>query len=425
MSGGDDHSGRTEYSDEPGRSDSHDHDDMISWREGARRVAGLRERWLDRLGVETVGLDRIAGRTLAEPIDAPADVPAASHATMDGYAFDATEPFPYDLLDREVFPEAEPPPLEPGEAVRIFTGATLPLQANAVLKQEDATVRDRQLTGSSITPGTYVYERGSNVRAGERLFEAGDRLSPKDALLLGDLGIEDVPVRSRLSVGLLATGTEIHEGRIADLDSPMLAGLVRSWGHEATYEGTVPDEYDRVRDRIVDLAKGYDVVVTTGGTSVGTKDYVVRALEAVGTVRFHRVRLRPGKPIAVAELDDYDSVAFAIPGKPVGAHAVTSLVARPFFTGDRSIATRSATIRRDVDIAVRGFAYAIPVTVADDEAMPLGHADSPLAVYEETFDPSVLSSSTRATRADGFVLTESPLHAGDSVEVVPYDVVER
>jgi molybdopterin molybdotransferase len=403
----------------------HGHGTPLSWEAGAERVADLRAERLGGFETERVALDAIAGRALAEPIDAPAAIPAESHATMDGYAFAADEGYPYDLVEREVFPESDPGTLAPGEAVRIFTGAPLPDGADAVLKQEEATVDGGELTGSPIEPGTYVYERGSNVAAGERLFAAGERLGPKDALLLGDLGIEEVPVAARLSVGLLATGTEIHEGRQTDLDSPMLAGLVRAWGHEATYEGTVPDEYERVRDRIDALAADHDVVMTTGGTSVGDKDYVVRALRELGTVRFHRVALRPGKPIAVATLDERDAVVFAVPGKPVGAHAVTSLVARPYFTGRTSLPTVEAAVTTDVGIAAPGFTYAIPVTVADGAAEPLGHVDSALAVYEETFDPSVLSSSTRATRADGFVLTEAALSAGESVDVVPYPVVER
>jgi molybdopterin molybdotransferase len=186
-----------------------------------------------------------------------------------------------------------------------------------------------------------------------------------------------------------------------------------------------------VESRIEALAEEYDVVVTTGGTSVGDKDYVIRALDALGTVLFHRVRLRPGKPIAVAELTAHDAIAVAVPGKPVGAHAVTSLVARPLFTGETSLPTVPARMARGVDIATPGFAYAVPVTLERDSddpaatAMPLGHADSDLAVYDSAFDPSVLSSSTRATRADGFVLTETAVDREETVRVVPYPVVER
>ncbi len=403
---------------------AHDHEDMV-WREDAvETVLDVRASALADRTTETVGIDALPGRVLAEEIVAPGDVPAHDHSTMDGYAFDATDGYPLTLADSEIFPEDEPPSIEAGEAVEIATGAPLPPEANAVLKREEATVEDGQLSGTPLEPGTYTYERGSNVAEGEVLFEAGERVSPKDALLLGDIGRETVEVRERFAVSVLATGTEIHEERQQDLDSPMLAGLASAWGHDPTYEGSVPDEFDRVRTRIADLAAEYDVVLTTGGTSVGHKDYVVRALADLGEVHFHRVRLRPGKPIALATLSDHDATVFAIPGKPVGAHAITTLVARPFFTGRTDLSTVEATLQREVTLGPSGFEYAVPVNVADGEAMPLGHADSPLSVYERQFDPSVLSSSTRASRADGFVLTTEDLPADAPVDVVLYPVVE-
>ena len=407
----------------------HDHADLLARSDAVERVLDIRREALDRLGTETVALDDVAGRVLAEPVVAERDQPPESHATMDGYAFDATVDYPYEVLEREVFPEDDPGEIDASEAVRIATGAPLPHGADAVLKVEEATVSGGELTGTDIDSGMYVYERGSNVAAGEELFEAGERLSPKDAVLLRDLGVESVDVRERFSVGALATGTEIHEGRIDDLDSPMLAGLAQSWGHVATFEGTVPDDYETVRDRIAELADEHDVVLTTGGTSVGKKDYVIRALGELGDIDFHRVAVRPGKPIAAVRLPDHDATAFAIPGKPVGAHTITALVARPFFTGRTDLPTIPATFTHDVDLGPAGFEYAIPVTLAGGEqeppeATPLGIEGSGLAVYADTFDPSVLSSSTRATRADGFVLTESALSADESVRVVPYSVVE-
>jgi len=398
--------------------------EMVCRTAAADLLLELRETALTEQPTETVALADVAGRTLAAKLVAERNQPPVSRSTMDGYAFDATDDYPLVLRDEEVFPEDEPPTLASGEAVRIFTGAPLPPEANAVLKQEQAVVEDGRLRGDPIAPGTYTYERGSNVSAGERLFEAGERLAPKDTLLLGDLGYDAVEVHERFDTALLATGTEIHEGRQRDLDSPMLASLLQSWGHEPTHEGTVPDGYRRVRDRIADLADDYDVVVTTGGTSVGDKDHVVRALEELGEVLFHRVRIRPGKPLAVARLPDHGAVAVAVPGKPVGAHAVTTLVARPFFAGETALPTVSATLTTDVGIGVSGFEYAVPVLLEGGEATPLGHAESPLSVYDETFDPSVLSSSTRASRADGFFLTESDRTAGESVAVVPYAVVE-
>ena len=400
------------------------HEDMV-WRENAvETVLELRRHALREQGSESVGIDALAGRVIAERVVAPGDLPAHDHATMDGYAFDATDEYPLALADVEVYPEDDPPSIDEGEAVEIATGAPLPPEANAVLKREEATVEEGHLSGSQLEPGTYTYERGSNVSRGDVLFEEYERLSPKDAILLGDIGREAIAVTGRFSVGVVATGTEIHEGRHEDLDSAMLAGLVRSWGHEATYEGTVPDEYDRVRERIAELADRYDVVLTTGGTSVGHKDYVVRVLGDLGEIHFHRVRVRPGKPIAAATLSDRDATVFAIPGKPIGAHAITALVARPFFTGRTDLPVIEATLERDVGLGPEGFEYAVPVALDDNTAMPLGHVDSALSVYDEQFDPSVLSSSTRASCADGFVLTTSDLVAGSTVDVVPYPVVE-
>jgi molybdopterin molybdotransferase len=423
--------------------DVDDYDTDLTRSDAVARVDELREAVLADRGSETAGLAAIGGRVLAEAIVASEDRPAHDRATMDGFAFDATGEYPFEVVSA-VFPEDDPPEIRADEAVEIATGAPLPTGANAVLKREEATIGDGELRGTEIEPGTYVYRQGSNVAAGETLFERGERLSPKDAILLRDLGVEDVPVYERSSAGVLATGTEIHEGTQADFDSPMLCGLVDSWGGAATYEGSVPDERGAVEDRISDLAGTYDVVITTGGTSVGKKDYVLRALADLGEIVFHRVLIRPGKPIAAARLPDHDAVAFAIPGKPVGAHTIATLVMRPFFTGDGTetpTPTIEATLARKVEIGPEGFEYAVPVTVRNDsdansdggdrsgvgngiEAMPLGHVDSPLSVYDERFDPSVLSSSTRATRADGFFLTESGVERDETVSVVPYTALE-
>ena len=388
------------------------------------RALSFRDASFSHRKTHSVSLDEASGAVLAETITAKEDRPPRSFATMDGFCFDAHHSYPLTLVEGSIYPEDDPAPITPGEAVRIATGAPLPPGANAVLKREEATVDNGTLHGKDISPGTYTYEQGSNMSAGEQLFSAGERLSPKDTLLLGDLGYDTVTVYEPLSVGLLATGTEIHEGRIRDLDSPMLAGLIRSWGHTVSLEGTVPDEQDIVRDRIEELANVHDVVMTTGGTSVGKKDYVISALQSLGTIDFHRVTIRPGKPIAFASLSSQNAVGIAIPGKPVGAHTVATLVARPFFTGLTALPTIQATMQRDVGLGAPAFEYAVPVTVTDGEAMPLGHVDSPLAIYDETFDPSVLSSSSRASRADGFVLTTEAIEAGDTVEIIPYFAVE-
>jgi molybdopterin molybdotransferase len=184
---------------------SQEHDDML-WRPSAVEVVVRRRRSvLADFRTETVGVDSLAGRVLAEPIVAECDLPAHDQATIDGYAVDATRDYPFSVRSDEVFPEDKPPSLAAGEAVEVATGASLPSEANAVIKREDATVEDGCLDGPNIDPGTYTYARASNASAGETLFEAGERLAAKDAILLGDLGYDTVTVAEPFSTGILAT----------------------------------------------------------------------------------------------------------------------------------------------------------------------------------------------------------------------------
>lgn len=396
--------------------------DLVPREEAIRRVMEARDTAIDRQMVESIAPgEGIRGRILADDIVAEEAIPAHDMATMDGFAVNAPAQYPLEIVD-DVYPEDEPPLMREGEAVRIATGAPLPERANAVLRSEDATVEDGQLTGPDIRPGTFTYQRGTNVQTGERLYEAGESFRAADAVLLADLGIELVDVFAPYTVGVLATGSEIHENPTADFDSKMLLELLRGWGARPTYEGTVPDAVDVVRSRIEELANRYDVVVTTGGTSVGPKDYVLDGLSALGDISFHRVKIRPGKPLAVAELPE--AVAFAIPGKPIGAYTIATLVVRPFFTGKQEEPTVRATCPVDVGIGDPDFVHAIPVTLDGEKARPLGHSSSPLPIYEDEFDPSVLSSATRASRADGFALRRTDIEAGETITVVPFHGLE-
>lgn len=369
---------------------------------------------------ERVDLARVAGRVLAEPVDAPGDVPRYDHATMDGYAFAADEEYPLELVD-EVFPEDDPPVIERGEAVAVATGAPLPASADAVLMREEATVEDGTLTGPSLTPGANVYPAGTTAAAGERLFEAGRTLAPRHAALLRDAGIGSVTVRRPLEVAVVATGTEICEGRQPDRDSEMLCSLLRRWGHVPTIKEPVPDDAAAVREAIATAGSENDAVVTTGGTSVGHADHVVGTL-LEHEVLFRGVALRPGRPVTVASVDG--TPVFALPGKPVAAHTAATLVCRPFFTGEHRLPTVDARAVSRLTVPDRAVEFAVPVTLDGSEATPLGHADSALALYGERFAPSRVSSSTRVTLADGLVLTEEGFDAGERVSVVPYGVVE-
>jgi molybdopterin molybdotransferase len=369
---------------------------------------------------ERVDLVRAAGGVLAEPVDAPADVPRYDRATMDGYAFAADEAFPLRVVD-EVFPEDEPPEIGPGAAVAVATGAALPPAADAVLMREAATVEDGRLSGRPLDPGTNVYPAGATAGAGERLFDAGRTLAPRHAALLRDVGVGTVAVHRPATVAVVATGTEIHEGRQPDRDSETLCNLLRRWGHDPVLEEPVPDEAAVVRETIETAADEYDAVVTTGGTSVGSADHVVSVL-GEHDVRFRGVALRPGRPVTVAAVDG--TPVCALPGKPVAAHTAATLVCRPLFTGENRLPTVDAETAVGLAVPEDDVEFAVPVTLDDEGATPLGHADSTFPLYGERFAPGRVSSSTRITLADGVVLTERGFDAGERVAVVPYEVVE-
>lgn len=368
----------------------------------------------------SVRRDAIAGRIVADAVTAPADVPPDDFATMDGFALAVADGYPLTVVG-SVEPADDPPALAPGEAVRVATGAPLPDRADAVLPQEDATVTDGELTGPSLSPGTNRYPAGKTVTGGERLFEPGARLAPRHAALLADAGVDEVTVRRPRSVGVLATGTEIAAGEQPDRDSEMLANLIDSWGHEPVLLGAVPDEADAVRSAIADAAAAHDAVITSGGTSVGRGDHVGRVLADHDSL-FSGVALRPGRPMTAALVDD--TLVCGLPGKPLAAHAAATLVARPAFVGTDRLPTVRADPTHRVELPDAPVEYAVPVTLDDGRATPLGHANSAFPLYGTRFAPGRAASSTRLTLADGVAVTTDPLVPGTSVDVIPHEVVE-
>jgi molybdopterin molybdotransferase len=389
-------------------------------REAAAALRSAVERHAPATDPERVSLDAVAGRTVARAVTAPADVPARAFATMDGYAVAAAEEGPR-TVDGRVGPADDPGALGAGDAVRVATGAPLPAGADAVVPVEDATVADGRLDAPALSPGTNTYPAGGTAEADETLFPAGARLAPRHAALLRDVGVDRVAVRPRRSVGLLATGTEIHRGEQPDRDSEMLANLVRRWGHEPTVLSPVPDERGLVEAAVGRAAADHDVVVTTGGTGFDAGDHVGRLLDDHDPV-FAGVALRPGRLVAAAVVDG--TPVCALPGKPLAAHTAATLVCRPALAGGHGDATVAATAASDVALPDRDAAYAVPVRLDGERAVPVGQGDGPAALYGARFRPGRVASSTRATLADGLVVTRDPLVAGESVAVTPYEVVE-
>ena len=289
------------------------------------------------LGVENVALIDCGGRVLARDIVASAPLPAFPSSAVDGYALRAADagkalrvagesaagrPF-----DRAV---------EPGTAVRILTGGVLPAGADGVVMMEDV-----QLSGDVVTipgglkPGQNFHAPGADLKPGERVLPAGVQLGAAEIGLAAALGLAELPVGRRPRVALMSTGDELVEvgktpgrGQIPDSNRWALLAALREAGAEVRLLGIGPDEPDALRRLVVEALAGADVLVTSGGVSVGTHDLIKPLLESIGDVHVGRVKLKPGKPFTFATLPG-GKVAFGLPGFPVSSLVTFEVFVRP------------------------------------------------------------------------------------------------
>ncbi len=293
------------------------------------------------LEAETVNLAEARGRTLAAPLLAPFDVPAWDASLMDGYALSSTDfsgealNVAYELRAGSVAPR----PVEKGECARIFTGAPLPPGADAVVKQEDTTrERDRVRPLRAPASGEHVRARGSDAKAGTVLLPAGTTLDAGALCLAASLGLPTVRVARRPVVGLLATGDELVRageplptGGVYEANTHGLAAQVDDAGGVPRRLGLAKDDPDAIA-RSLDV-QGCDVLVTSGGASVGAYDFAGEVLARLGGRRvFWQVAIRPGRPVLFGVIERAGRTPclfFALPGNP-GASALTfDLLVRP------------------------------------------------------------------------------------------------
>lgn len=290
------------------------------------------------LGSETVQTTEAGGRVLAYPVEASLDVPPFDSSAMDGYALRARDSGRWLQVTQRLAAGDEPKPLAPGECVRIFTGAKLPPGADCVVMQESVTFERKHVLIPRAPALNNVRCKGRDVARGGCLLEAGTRL---EAAALGHLagqGITEVEVRRRPRVALLSTGDEIVEpgtalalGQIYNSNRPMLKHLLERFGAEVVMVATVPDDPAATRTLLNEAAEQAEVVVTTGGVSVGEEDHVKAAIEALGELTLWRLAIRPGKPLALGVIPTAvgESQVVGLPGNPVSGYVGAWLFLRP------------------------------------------------------------------------------------------------
>ena len=277
-----------------------------------------------------------AGRWAARDVLAQRTQPSRDLSAMDGYAIRFDDmPGPWTVIGESAAGRPFPETVEVGQATRIFTGAALPQGTDTVLVQEEAGREDRTLTLTGEGPahrGRNVRRRGLDFSQGDRLIAAGQRLTPARIAVAATGGHGTLPVRPRVRIAIAATGDELVPPGQGDADAlpesngVMLAALLADLPVEIIDLGILPDNLERLRDAFAGVAA--DLLVTTGGASVGDHDLVQPALKAAGgSIDFWRIALRPGKPMMAGRLNDM--VVLGLPGNPVSAFVTAILFVKP------------------------------------------------------------------------------------------------
>jgi molybdopterin molybdotransferase len=399
--------------------------------------------WLDaqlyRLDSEIVPVRAALGRVLATPVVSDIDVPGFDRSTMDGYAVvaDDTEgATAYNQIALQVVGDALPGSpfrgnVSRGEAVRIMTGAPMPAGADAVLPAESVeasrggSLNPPEATAgapgtiaaiSAVSPGKNLGRRGEDILSGTTVLDAGRLLRPQDLGVMSSIGLADATVVSRPRVRLVITGNELlpsgmrpRDFHIADANGPMLAALAERDGAIVDFPGLVGDDPDAI---LAALHASADIVIVSGGSSVGIEDLAPTLVATHGELAVHGIAMRPSSPTGLGRIGR--RLVFLLPGNPVSA-----LCAYDFFSG-RAIRALGGRPKTWPYRSVRG-------TLARKISSPIGRLDYARVRFDGTsVEPlsiagaSVLSSTTRA---DGFVIVDDDSEgfpAGSDVDVWLY-----
>jgi molybdopterin molybdotransferase len=309
---------------------------MISVRDGQAHILDQVSRCTPP---ELVPLPDAGGRVLAEPARAPDDVPPADNSAVDGYAVTSADIPARATAELEVVADLPAGSvyhgtLQPGQSIRIMTGAPMPAGADTVCPQELVERIGRRVRVPPIAKGVNVRLRGEDVQGGTVVVEAGSVLRPQELGLLASLGERQLLVHQRPRVALLSTGDEVAEpgwprrpGQIYDANRFTLRAQAEQCGAAVVDLGIVPDQREVLRAALQDAATSADVVITSGGVSVGVYDLVKDVLQEIGGIDFWQVAMQPGRPLAVGRIGA--AYFFGLPGNPVASMLTFLLFVRP------------------------------------------------------------------------------------------------
>ncbi|WP_417425146.1 gephyrin-like molybdotransferase Glp [Hoeflea sp.] len=289
-------------------------------------------------GVEERPLAKTSGRWLAADIIAPRNVPLHDNSAVDGYAFAAPATGPMPVVTRIAAGDLSSYRLKPGQAARIFTGASIPDGADTVAMQEDCTVEGDQVTVPlDLKRGSNARRAGEDVAAGSAVLQSAARLRPQDMAALASFGLARVKVRAPVRVAILSNGdellepgAEIAQGQVYDSNRAMLHALLGTMPCEVTDLGILPDNAALIEATLAEVAKTHDVILTSGGASRGDEDHIINAIDTLGTRHLWQIAVKPGRPMSFGQIED--CVFLGLPGNPVAAFVCFLLYVRPALT---------------------------------------------------------------------------------------------
>ena len=385
----------------------------------------LREAARPIARVETVPLEHLAGRVLADDVVACANVPPFARAMMDGYAVRADDttgatpdtPRELAIVGRVFTGEVFGGTIDAGQAVEIATGAPLPEGATAVVMVEETApgaATDRVLVRGSVAHGQHVGRAGADITMGQVVLHAGEQLLPARLGVLAALGLREAPVYARPRVAIVSTGNEVvppgtplRPGQIHDVNGTTLCAIVDAHGGEPAPVAVAADTLDALHEALAETV-GCDAIVFSGGSSVGDRDLLIDLLQSRGEVIFHGVATRPGKPTAFGRIEG--TPVFGMPGNPTSCLTNAYVMLVPFL---RTLAHLPAYRPRSVRVPLVRRVNSAPdrtqfytVRLVDGQAEPAFKASSDI---------------TSMAHADGYVeiaAEVTALEAGALVDVV-------
>ncbi len=290
------------------------------------------------LSAQTIPLFDAVDRVLAEDITSLVDVPPCDNSAMDGYALRASDLLDNDsltlqgtVLAGQVFGSL----LQQKYCIRIMTGAPIPDGADTVVMQEQVSVSDEIVSFvSDPVTGANIRRKGESIAKGSTVLSAGIRLQASDIALLASIGIAEVSVFRKLKIGLMATGDELIEpgkslqpGQIYESNRVMVNALLTQFGVDCIDFGIIVDDYETTKTAFEEANKTCDVIITSGGVSVGEADFVKSVIDELGELNLWKIAIKPGKPFAFGKLSN--AWVFGLPGNPVSSYVTCQQIALP------------------------------------------------------------------------------------------------